>query len=115
MFRLSFDDLRSEIDEIRKHRVDHGDGSYTYVGPTVPPPSAAEHSESEVIWKLERFSIDKHLKTHQNVVPPPLVIKQVLTEKIARRIILRLSREFHITVEVDDVNSTITFRDLPTN
>ena len=118
MLSLSYDDFITEIYAAYNTRVSHGDGTFTYTG-SVPfgrgylyPIPEAEREETKKILDIEKYGIDKHFKTHHGKVPPPLVLKNPVTENVAKRIILRLSREFHVTVEVGESNTTLSFTSL---
>jgi hypothetical protein len=116
MLTLSYDNFLSEIEAASKTRVQHEDGTFSYVGQNAPL-YPAEHSEQELeetkkVMNIEKYGIDKHFKTHHGKVPPPLVLPNPVTENVAKRIILRLSREFRATIEISDTNTTISFFNL---
>lgn len=114
MFRLSYDNFRDEIAAIAKTRQRNADGTITPTGvKIVPYRPRVEDPETDKIMSMEKYGVDKHFKAHKGV-PPPLVFKHTVTENMARRIIMRLSEEFHVTVDMDDTNTTLTFQTLET-
>lgn len=115
MFKISaFDSqIQPTVQAVAASREQVPGGGFLYREGVIPPfrTYEGEQEDTKKILDIEKFGLDKHYKKHIGT-PPPLELPKTISEQVAKRLIIRNSIDYYLTVEVDASVTRISFQEL---